>query len=160
MIVAREREKREGLGGINTLIGANNLDGVFYSDNIYGGDGNDLIRGRGGLDSLYGDRGNDTLYGGSGSDYLQGGEGSDRFIIKFWDASADTFDHITDFSKEEDTLVLFGDRNNYEIGVVERYKGLEEIGVVHEPSVNVVASFSSFTGLSNFNLDGSYVDFV
>ena len=110
-------------------------------DTLNGGLGADVISGADGNDSLYGGDGSDTLMGGAGNDslvgtqtevsaqaeidMLTGGGGSDSFVLgnedfayyKDGDRSAQGFSNyafITDFSPQDDQILLHGSRNQYE----------------------------------------------
>lgn len=85
----------DGLGGQDSLIGIENLDGSDFgdrltgdgaanrlfgfagNDSIAGGDGNDTMLGGDGDDLMSGDAGDDEMWGGLGNDTLGGGLGSD-----------------------------------------------------------------------------------
>jgi len=92
-------------------VSADSITGGDGRDTVYGGAGNDSINGDAGTDVLYGGddndvidggAGNDSIYGGTGDDTLTGGAGADRF--SFGASHGD--DVITDFSAEDDLLVL------------------------------------------------------
>lgn len=99
-------------GGKGTgLSAADTLDGGDGNDKIFGGTGDDSVTGGSGNDTLYGGEdndevdggaGDDSIYGGTGDDTLTGGTGADRF--SFGAGHGD--DVITDFSAEDDLLVL------------------------------------------------------
>jgi Ca2+-binding RTX toxin-like protein len=54
------------------------VEGVSWSDDIFGYEGNDAIYARGGPDYVYGGPGNDLIYGDSGDDRIFGDSGDDR----------------------------------------------------------------------------------
>jgi len=95
----------DGEGGVDTLIGIENVRGSSYNDTIVGdagnngifagagddsiqagdgndfvggGNGNDSISGGSGVDFLNGAAGDDQLFGGAGVDFLYGNEGDDE----------------------------------------------------------------------------------
>jgi Ca2+-binding RTX toxin-like protein len=75
--------KCEGTSGDDKMIGTDRtyyepIDGVSWSENIYGYEGNDAIYPRGGADYVYGGPGNDLLYGEGGDDSIYGETGDDR----------------------------------------------------------------------------------
>jgi Ca2+-binding RTX toxin-like protein len=88
--------------------GDDSIDGGDGNDVLSGGIGNDMLVGGLGDDMLTGGEGNDTLYGGGGNDQLFGAAGDDRLI------GGPDVDFI-DGGKGEDTIVLTGNRNDYEI---------------------------------------------
>ena len=90
-----------GSAAINgTGNGLNNL--------LTGNGGANVLKGLAGIDSLTGGAGNDQLFGGSANDILTGGNGNDRFIF---DGALGTsnIDHVTDFARGLDRLVLDDD---------------------------------------------------
>jgi len=120
----------DGTGGIDSLVGiedivgsqlgdtitgdatANQLSGEDGADTIFGGDGADIIEGDGLLfssncdDTLYGGDGGDTLNGGIGDDILVGGNGVDIFVFGTFDGEAT--DTIVDFEDGVDSIGLSG----------------------------------------------------
>jgi Ca2+-binding RTX toxin-like protein len=88
----------DGLGGLDTLTGIENLTGGSVGDTLTGDGGNNILIGNGGTnvlnglggddrlvggdahDVLNGGSGNDVLIGGAGSDTLSGGDDADRFV--------------------------------------------------------------------------------
>jgi Ca2+-binding RTX toxin-like protein len=66
-----------GGGGIDTLIGIENVTGTNFNDALTGNGGNNVLSGLGGNDFLSGLAGNDQLNGGFGNDSLNGGTGND-----------------------------------------------------------------------------------
>jgi len=75
-----------GGGGIDRLIGIENLSGSAFGDTLTGdaganvltgGFGNDTLNGGDNDDVLYGNQDNDVLNGGVGNDTLYGGQGDD-----------------------------------------------------------------------------------
>jgi Ca2+-binding RTX toxin-like protein len=81
----------------------NEITGTSGNDQLIGSNGDDLISGLEGRDTLIGGAGNDILVGGLGGDQLTGGAGSDQFV---YDSVSERTDIITDFSFNEDKLVL------------------------------------------------------
>lgn len=88
--------------------GADQLIGGAGNDVLDGGDGNDTLLGGAGDDQLTGGDGDDILDGGEGHDVLLGGAGNDRLIGGGGNDVIDGGDGI-------DTVVLSGERTNYEI---------------------------------------------
>jgi Ca2+-binding RTX toxin-like protein len=88
----------DGLGGLDTLTGIENLIGGSAGDTLTGDGSNNVLIGNGGAnilnglggddrlaggdvhDVLNGGSGNDVLIGGGGSDTLSGGDDADRFV--------------------------------------------------------------------------------
>lgn len=98
------QDKLYGGGGEDHLIGGGGADSLYGNqdnDSLEGEAGNDKLFGGGQHDELYGGDGNDTLNGGNGQDTLTGGDGADIFIF---DAPADGWDLITDFTTGEDRI--------------------------------------------------------
>lgn len=58
----------DGMGGADTLIGIENINGSAFDDTLAGDAGVNILNGAGGNDVLSGGAGDDTLNGGSGSD--------------------------------------------------------------------------------------------
>ncbi len=92
--------------------GNDTITGSFFNDTLAGFDGDDMIngnrrhdqlQGNAGNDKLDGDGGNDTLIGGAGDDVLTGDIGRDAFHFDFISEGGD---HITDFSKAEDSIEI------------------------------------------------------
>jgi glucose/arabinose dehydrogenase len=81
----------------------NTLRGLAGKDTLVGGNGNDWLIGDRGDDFLNGGVGNDGLTGGVGFDRLTGGSGLDRFRFDVINTGRDS---ITDFSVQDDTIVL------------------------------------------------------
>lgn len=126
---SRWRARRTpGGGGIDTLIGIENVTGTNFNDALTGNGGNNVLSGLGGNDFLSGLAGNDQLLGGTGNDTLNGGTGNDTLNggagrdILIGGGGFDTFDYnaasdslpgvanrdvITDFSGNG---ALLGDR--------------------------------------------------
>ncbi len=116
--------------------GNDSMAGGAFHDTMSGGDGNDYMGGQWGNDYLMGDAGNDRIYGGTGVDTLEGGDGNDYLDggrNGSWDSpdvltggagndvfaytfsmgedgatafGVDGWDVITDFTANEDTLLL------------------------------------------------------
>jgi Ca2+-binding RTX toxin-like protein len=93
----------DGAGGMDNLIGIENLWGSVYDDtltgdgndnSLFGSAGNDVLRGIDGNDSLQGSDGDDTLRGDGGNDLLYGDAGDDLFVF----AAGDGADSIQDFA--------------------------------------------------------------
>lgn len=88
--------------------------GDSFSDGLIGYKGNDFIYGYGGDDVIWGDVGNDTIYGGADDDSIDGGEGKDTLAggtgyDNFYfgsKLSASNMDVISDFSIQDDTILL------------------------------------------------------
>ncbi len=97
-------------GGLDTLIGMENLRGSAFGDTLTGdasanrlegGDGGDTLRGLGGVDTLVGGAGADTLDGGTGADVLEGGTGNDTYLI---DVAGDVLVEVAAASGGTDTV--------------------------------------------------------
>lgn len=95
----------------STSLSADTLSGDAGNDTIFGGAGNDRVTGDSGNDILYGGEdndivsggdGRDLIYSGTGADTLDGGSGSDSFYF----SGAHGTDSITDFSTDDDQLIL------------------------------------------------------
>ncbi|WP_299744506.1 fasciclin domain-containing protein [uncultured Tateyamaria sp.] len=92
--------------------GGNDLIALGRGNDVgLGGDGHDGLRGGRGNDTLDGGAGHDRLIGGADDDVLTGGEGEDIFV--FGRHNGD--DIITDFTQDEDTIVLRGFRDHWDI---------------------------------------------
>jgi Ca2+-binding RTX toxin-like protein len=79
-----------GNGGIDTLVGIENVDGSERGD---------VLRGNANANQLDGNGGADWLFGGGGSDLLRGASGADRFAFtRTADSDAVATDTIADFS--------------------------------------------------------------
>jgi serralysin len=65
----------------NLGLGAIDLTGNEFGQNIYGNNGANLISGQGGDDYLLGLGGNDRIFGGTGNDIMGGGAGDDLFYV-------------------------------------------------------------------------------
>ncbi|WP_299599899.1 fasciclin domain-containing protein [uncultured Tateyamaria sp.] len=92
--------------------GGNDLIALGRGDDVgLGGDGHDGLRGGRGNDTLDGGAGHDRLIGGADDDVLTGGAGEDVFV--FGRHNGD--DIITDFTQDEDTIVLRGFRDHWDI---------------------------------------------
>ncbi len=64
-------------GGIDRLIGIENLYGSAFNDTLIGDAGVNYLSGGAGDDQLVGGAGDDHLSGGAGNDWIEGGEGWD-----------------------------------------------------------------------------------
>lgn len=115
------------------------VDAGAGDDTVFGGDGDDKIAGGSGDDVLYGDfdyqtkggndqidagEGNDTVIGGAGNDVIAGGDRNDTIYGDYrWNTSDDGDDKIAGGKGDDiiyggggyDTLVLEGNRNEYQI---------------------------------------------
>jgi Ca2+-binding RTX toxin-like protein len=80
------------LGGTDTLISIENVEGSKYNDTITGSSADN---------QLTGGAGNDTLDGGAGADQLRGGDGNDTLTI-------DSSDTVVDGGNGIDTVNLTG----------------------------------------------------
>lgn len=75
-------QAQDGSGGIDTLIGIENIRGSAFADTIIGDDANNHIDGGAGADYLIGGAGDDWLDGGPGApNALQGRLGNDVYIV-------------------------------------------------------------------------------
>ncbi|MFO0521382.1 MAG: beta strand repeat-containing protein [bacterium] len=69
------------LGGTDTLLNLENIQGSEYADTLAGNAGDNVIWGEGGNDGrLRGAGGNDTILGGAGNDWIEGETGNDAFV--------------------------------------------------------------------------------
>lgn len=75
-----------GGGGIDTLIGIENIVGSNYDDTLIGSDEGNNIKGGGGNDTIRGSGLNDVLEGGEGNDTLNGEAGFD--VVSYSTASS------------------------------------------------------------------------
>lgn len=73
-------------GGVDRLVGVENLSGSAFADTLIGDAGLNYLTGGAGADSLSGGGGEDHLEGGAGNDVLDGGAGDD--IVSFDDGVA------------------------------------------------------------------------
>ncbi|MFN3857338.1 MAG: hypothetical protein ACK4RV_06260 [Caulobacter sp.] len=73
----RPANHSQGDGGVDQLIGIENVIGSTISDTLEGNGGNNVLRGLGGDDLLIGHAGDDTLVGDAGEDFLRGRDGDD-----------------------------------------------------------------------------------
>ena len=80
-------------GSTNHVSNIEAVEGSVQADTIIGNSADNVLRGMDGDDKLYGRAGNDTLTGGQGAD-------------KFYFASGDGADVITDFQQGTDQVVL------------------------------------------------------
>lgn len=90
-----------------TLTGSAAINGLgnASANTITGNGASNSLYGRAGNDTIFGGDGDDALYGEAGYDVLTGGNGADRFVFNTA-VSASSVDTITDFSVENDTIVL------------------------------------------------------
>jgi uncharacterized protein (TIGR01370 family) len=70
-----------GAGGIDTLVGIENLVGSAFGDTLTGNDLANYLGGGAGADTLAGGAGDDLLDGGTGADTMRGGAGNDAFYV-------------------------------------------------------------------------------
>jgi len=70
----------DGLGGVDTIYGI---------ENVLGSAQNDVLLGSSVANSLVGNAGNDTIWGAEGADTLIGGDGDDVFFLDLADTSID-----------------------------------------------------------------------
>jgi Ca2+-binding RTX toxin-like protein len=70
----------DGLGGVDTIYGI---------ENVIGGSDHDVLLGSSIANSLVGNAGNDTIWGAEGADTLIGGDGNDVFFLDLADTSVD-----------------------------------------------------------------------
>ena len=73
----RDRVVHDGHGGVDTIVGVENIRGSAHNDWISGDKHDNRLEGGAGDDTLRGGSGNDTLVGGAGNDALHGGPGFD-----------------------------------------------------------------------------------
>ncbi|RZJ44652.1 MAG: tandem-95 repeat protein, partial [Brevundimonas sp.] len=93
----------DGHGGIDTLIGIENVTGSSFDDLLIGDNGANVLRGGLGRDTLIGLDGDDILEGGEGlANTLQGGRGDDTYIVSA------VGDSIVEFAGEGVDTVLTG----------------------------------------------------
>jgi hypothetical protein len=101
-----------GLGGPDTITGANGLAALGIPLELDGGDGDDTIVGGDGSDIIRGGPGNDTVTGGRGNDLILLGDGDDTFLWNPGDGS-DTVEG----QGGSDALVFNGSNANENITV-------------------------------------------
>ena len=106
--------------------GADEIDGEFGNDILYGNGGKDVLNGSFGDDFVYGGakadevdggwgddivdggKGNDEVRGSRGNDELSGGGGKDVVeLFGFTDGEGEGIDHVTDFNKKKDVLLIW-----------------------------------------------------
>ena len=68
---------RDSFGGLDTLVGIEQVNGTPFADILLGDAGDNRFEGREGGDRINGRAGNDELIGGAGVDILVGGSGND-----------------------------------------------------------------------------------
>lgn len=91
----------DGYGGIDTLIGIENVIGSIFDDLLIGDAGANVLSGGLGRDTLIGLDGNDILDGGAGlANTMQGGRGDDTYIVSA------VGDSIVEFADEGIDTVL------------------------------------------------------
>jgi Ca2+-binding RTX toxin-like protein len=73
-----------------------------------GATGNNVFQAGNGPVTMHGGLGNDTFIGGAGSATITGGGGADVFSFTIGLTGAGTFDQITDFNIQHDTIELHG----------------------------------------------------
>ena len=102
--------------------GNDTLRGGVGDDELHGGGDNDVLAGNGGDDLLDGGAGDDRISGGAGSDTMIGGTGDDTFFINggndtVYGNGSDTgvADNVNAVSGESDTVVIYGNQNDYAI---------------------------------------------
>lgn len=79
---AQPTATNDGDGGVDTLLGIENLTGSAFNDILIGDGGTNVLTGGLGRDVLIGLGGNDLLIGGAGTaNQLQGGLGDDRYVV-------------------------------------------------------------------------------
>ncbi len=76
-----------GLGGNDTITGANGLAALGIPIVYNGGDGDDTITGGDGNDTIFGGTGNNTISGGRGNDVVFLGSGTNTFVWNPGDGS-------------------------------------------------------------------------
>lgn len=105
-------------GGVDTLIGIENLGGTDAADRLVGDANDNRIEGYGGNDILSGGRGNDILIGGSGNDtYLySAGDGKDILVDR--DAATGNTDMLTLTDIEQTQLWFRHVDNDLQIDVL------------------------------------------
>lgn len=171
-----------GNSSSNELYGSD----TAQKDILDGRAGNDTLVGFGNNDALFGGLGDDVLDGGDGDDTLQGaytfstseleidfltgGKGSDRFDLghsgkKFYANGSLDFAIITDFSSQEDKLVLNGERDNYVINAGSQgasiYLDVDSNGTFNSAD-DLIADFNghSFSSLNAILNDSSITTFL
>lgn len=73
----RPSNHSQGDGGVDQIIGIENVIGSTTSDTLEGDANNNVLTGLAGNDALVGHQGDDTLEGGAGFDFLRGRDGND-----------------------------------------------------------------------------------
>ncbi|MEF8730116.1 MAG: Calx-beta domain-containing protein [Accumulibacter sp.] len=104
---------QDGLGGADTLVDIENLNGSAHTDKLvgsalanalYGQSGDDELWAGAGADLLDGGTGNDVLGSDAGADTLTGGAGADHFVL----LPGMEGETITDFVRGEDRIDVAG----------------------------------------------------
>ncbi len=153
-------------------VGNDTVFGDIGFDQLYGGVDADVLFGNADNDTLYGDSGQDVLYGGKGNDRLTGGTESDSI---FGDNGEDTltgvshpdlgYTHISDFDPGEDTILLPGNRELYQLILtatledppIEIPDGTAILAVNEADSPQLMAVVE---GVTSLNLNQSYFEFI
>jgi serralysin len=144
----------DGLGGTDTLVSIENVDGSGFGDTIIGDQVGNFLKGNGGADFISANGGNDTILGGDGSDTILGGSGADKI-------SGDRGADIMTGGSEADSF-LFYSFNDVGIGsgfrdVIRDFeKGLDKIDLSvldANPALSGNQAFT-FVGGSAFNDEG------
>ncbi len=155
-----------GDGGDDTLFGDRGNDQVYGSsdaDVLFGNLDDDTLYGDSGDDTLYGGQGNDSLIGGSDSDLLSGDQGEDT--LTGVSRSRLGYTHIADFETREDTILLPGNLDLYELmptadidTAVQLPDGIAIIAVDELDGTKQLIAVVE--GVTNFDLSQSYVEFI
>jgi Ca2+-binding RTX toxin-like protein len=104
---------QDGLGGTDTLVDMENLNGSAHADKLlgsalanalYGQNGDDELWAGAGADLLDGGAGNDVLGSDAGADTLTGGAGADCFVL----LPGMEGETITDFVRGQDRIDVAG----------------------------------------------------
>lgn len=167
MFAGRGDDGLVGDAGNDTMFGdrgADTLYGNNDADVLFGNAESDVLYGDAGDDSLYGGQGNDTLVGGSDSDFVSGDRGDD--ILSGISRPNLGYTRIADFNRNEDTLLLPGNENLYSLTSTNELDNTPDsfprgtaILAVNEAdgSQQLIAVIE---GITNFDLDQSYVEFI
>ncbi|WP_158070073.1 DUF4214 domain-containing protein [Motiliproteus sp. MSK22-1] len=144
----------DGFGNTDSVSNIAKVLGTDYSDTFIGSNGS--FFGDGGDDVITGGNGDNWINGGEGNDLLTGGDGKDNFYFgSDLIEGADNIDTITDFTSNEDQLILFDVAEDFSELVINSYENqtIIEYGSNNQIVLTGVLSVSE----SDIRLDHSYL---